>query len=160
MACPVHCHLFRSPWGSQSPQSNALQVDADYPAQCIHPGCNQFVPISKLSKSRTCHAQLGLSDNQILSLPHPIGTVWQSNNVHSQVGIDTSIEPLCTLNTCGIRWSPESAQAVHPLVAPQILRIPATNKIISIAILTTLFVCHRMGHIRIRSLAISFRCLV
>jgi len=28
MACPVHCYLFRSPWGSQSQTSNALQVDA------------------------------------------------------------------------------------------------------------------------------------
>ena len=59
-------------------------------------GCNQFVRRSELSESRTCHAQLGLSDNQILPLPDPIGTVWQSNNVHSHVGIDTSIEPLCT----------------------------------------------------------------
>jgi len=70
------------------------------------------VRISSLSESHTCHTQLGLSDNQIPSIP-----TW---------GYDTSIEPPRALNTCWIRWSPESAQTVHP-VAPWILKIPTTN---------------------------------
>ena len=87
---------------------------------------------------------MGLSDTQIMTIP-----TW---------GYDTSIEPLCALNTCWIRWSPESAHTIHP-VAPWIPTIPTTNKHHHCNH-TTLFVCHCMGHIHIRSLAISFRWLV
>ena len=62
-------------------------------------------------------------------------------------GYDTSIEPLRALNTCGIRWSPESAQTVHHPVVPWILRMPTTIEIwiISSVFLKTLFGCHHKG---------------
>ena len=131
MAYPVHCYLFRSPWGCRAKcrmlcmstvgfldmcQSNPYQSPAHTVRPLRLPPC---VRISSLSESHTCHTQLGLSDNQMLSIP-----TW---------GYDTSIEPLRALNTCWIRWSPKSGQTVHP-VAPWILRIPATIQI-SIAIL-------------------------
>jgi len=100
--------------GLQSQKSNALQIDSNSPAHTVRPTrLPPCVQISSLNESHTCHSQLGLSDNQILSIP-----TW---------GYDTSIEPPRALNTCWIRWSPESAQTVHQVV-PWILRIPATNK--------------------------------
>jgi len=76
------------------------------------PWLSPLVLISSFRESRTCHTQLGLSDNQIQSIP-----TW---------GYDTSIEPPHAFNTCWICWPPESAQMVHP-VAPWILRILATK---------------------------------
>ena len=81
--------------------------------QCVHPGCHQFVWISLLRETHTCHTQLRLSDNQILSIP-----TWE---------YDTSSEPPHTLNTYGIYWSPVSAQTVHPSITLWILWIPATK---------------------------------
>jgi len=114
MAFPVHLPPLPLTLGLQSQKSNPLQVDANSPAHTVRPPrLPPCVRIRSLSESHTCHTQCGLSDNQILSIP-----TW---------GYDTSIEPLRALNTCCIRWSPDSAQTVHP-VAPWILRIPATNK--------------------------------
>jgi len=78
--------------GLQSQKSNALQVDAMIPGlvprqflplqlTVYSPRLPPCVRISSLSKSHSCHIPLGLSDNQILSIP-----TW---------GYDTSIEPLC-----------------------------------------------------------------
>jgi len=43
--------------------------------------------MNKSTEQIRSHAELGLSDNQILSLPCPIGIVWQPNNDHSLMGI-------------------------------------------------------------------------
>jgi hypothetical protein len=79
MVYPVHCHHFRSPWGSQSHKSTCVasrrqdswtcSKATQTPAQqCVHRGCHH-VRISSLSESRTCLTRLGLSDNQTTSIP-------------------------------------------------------------------------------------------
>lgn len=66
-----------------------------------------------MTKWCSCHTEVKQSDNEV--------------TIHSHMGIDTSIQPLFVLNTCGSHWSPESSQVVHPLVAPWILRILTTK---------------------------------
>jgi hypothetical protein len=139
--------------GLQSQKSNALQVDARIPglvprqllslsSSVYPPRLPPCVRISSLSESHTCHTQLGLSDNQITSIP-----TW---------GYDTSIESprLKYMLNPLVSWecpdSPSSGSPVDPqnpgykvksspLHSKNPLRTPS------------------YGHIRIRSLAISFR---
>jgi len=160
MACPVQCHLFRSPWGCRAKCPMLCMLTVGFLDMCQsipshsagHTVCPLRLPpsvqIHSLTESHTCHTQLALANNQILAIP-----TW---------GYDISIECAPMLNTYEKRGSLESVQTVNPPVALCILRIRATNNNISIA---NPKIPHHMlycGHIRITTLAIdqhSLTCL-
>jgi len=138
MACTVHCHLFRSRWGCRAKSrmlcKSTLGFLAWYQGNSYHSPAHTVYPlrlppcvrISSWGESGNCHAQLGLSDNHIMTLPHPNGTVWQPNTVHSRMGIrHINWISLCFkyMRNPLVSWS---AQTVHPPLAPWIARIPAT----------------------------------
>jgi len=131
MACPVHCHLCRSPWGSQSHKSNALQVDDNSPAHS-----------ASTAAVTTCTTKL---IQGITYLSHPIGTDWQPNTVHSYMGIRhinwTSARFKSMLNLL-VSWECPDGPSSSPMDPEN----PGYKiKTIYVVFLKTLFVCHRTG---------------
>ena len=113
--------------GLQSHKSNALQVDANSPAHSVSTVAATMCMNKHTQQITYLSRPIRTSDTQSMSLPHPIGTLWQPNIVHFQVRIDTSNELRSSLNTFVFCWYPESAWKVHPPVALWICRFLATK---------------------------------
>jgi len=115
MACPVHCHLFRSPWGCRAKGRMLCMSTLGF--LDLYQG-NPNSIFSSQWVHRSCHHvyELARSVNHVLVTPNWNCLTTIQPSIPTS-GYDISIEPLCALSTYGIRWSPGIAQTVHPPVA-------------------------------------------
>ena len=129
--------------GLQSQKSNALHVDA----RILGLVPQQFLSVSSSHSASTVAATMCTNKltQRITYLSHPIGTVWQPDTVHSQVGIGhfnwTSARRKYMLNLL-VSWECPDGPSGSP-VEPVNPGYKITT--ISIEFLKTLCVCHRMG---------------
>ena len=131
MACPVHCHLFRSPWGCRA------KVE-------------WFASRRKFSSSHSASTTAATNctnklTQRITYLSHPNGTVWQPHIVHSLLGIRhinwTSARIKYMLNSL-VSWVCPDGPSGSPVDPENPAYIIKTN---SIVFLKTLVLCRRMG---------------
>ena len=119
MACPVHCHLFRSPWGCRA--KSWLLCKSTLGFLAWYQGNSYHSPAHSVSTAAATMCTNKLTE-RITYLSHPIGTVWQPNTVHSHLGIRhinwTSVRLKFMLNPL-VSWKCPNGRSSGSPVDPQ-----------------------------------------